>query len=60
MKPESSNYATVQSADGAKWYKQYAEPIVKRTPILEQDGKVKQRESIVYELPKPPQRKDRV
>lgn len=60
MKPESGNYATVQSADGAKWYKQYAEPIVKRTPISEQDGKVKQRENIVYELPKPPQRKDRV
>lgn len=60
MKPESGNYATVQSADGAKWYKQYAEPVVKRTPISEQDGKVKQRESIVYELPKPPQRKDRV
>lgn len=60
MKPESGNYATVQSADGAKWYKQYAEPVVKRTPIPEQDGKVKQRECIVYELPKSPQRKDRV
>jgi hypothetical protein len=53
-------FTTVQSLDGAKWYKQYAQPAVERTPLSEKDGKVKYNEKIVKKLPKGPPRIDRI
>lgn len=51
-------YTTVISADGEKWYKQYAIDSVERTPYQAPDGSVAYRESIVKRLPKAPPRKD--
>lgn len=57
-------YQTVTAIDGSKWYKQYAEAAVKRTPYKEiQKGgqtKVLSNETIVQQLPKPPQRKEKL
>ncbi len=53
-------FSTVQSLDGAKWYKQYAQPAVERAPVSEKDGKVKYNEKIVKKLPKGPPRIDRI
>lgn len=57
-------YQTVTAVDGSKWYKQYAEASVKRTPCKEiQKGgqtKVLSNETIVQQLPKPPQRKEKL
>lgn len=58
-KPDG-DFSTVQSLDGAKWYKQYAQPAVERTPVSEKDGKVKYNEKIVQKLPKAPPRIDRI
>lgn len=53
-------FSVVQSLDGAKWYKQYAQPAVERTPVSEKDGKVTYNEKIVKKLPKGPPRIDRI
>lgn len=60
MKPNSGDYETVTSADGATWYKQYAQNAVERKPYEAEDGKIAYDQSIVQKLPPTPQRKDRV
>lgn len=60
MAPTQGTYDTVQSVDGATWYKQYAQPAVKKIPYEAADGKVAYHESVVQKLPPIPQRKDRV
>lgn len=56
----SGNYTTVQTADGASWYKQYAVDMVEKSPYMAPDGSIAYNESIVKKLPPPPQRKDRI
>lgn len=60
MAPTPGTFDTVQSVDGATWYKQYAQPAVNKTPYETEDGKVAYHESIVQKLPQAPQRKDRI
>lgn len=50
----------VHSADGALWYKQYAQDAVERKPYKAPDGTVAYEEKIVKKLPNPPKRKDRM
>lgn len=50
----------VHSADGALWYKQYAQDAVERKPYKAPDGTVAYEERIVKKLPTPPRRKDRI
>ena len=50
----------VHSADGALWYKQYAQDAVERKPYKAPDGSVAYEERIVKKLPNPPKRKDRI
>ena len=59
MKP-TGEFTTITAADGTSWYKQYAQDTVKRTPYTAPNGQVAYREEVVKELPKPPQRKDKV
>ena len=59
MKPEG-DHEVVQTADGASWYKQYAEPVVKKTPRRESGGRITYEERIVQQMPQIPKRKDRV
>lgn len=54
------DYTKVHSADGALWYKQYAQDAVDRKPYNAPDGTVAYQESIVKRLPDPPKRKDRL
>jgi hypothetical protein len=58
-KPEGP-HTTVKTADGAKWYKQYAAPSAEKTPLIAENGKIKYEENIVNKLPPAPRRKDRV
>jgi hypothetical protein len=58
LAPES-NYHTLKTVDGAKWYKQYATNAVEKTPYNAPDGTVAYKEKIVQKLPKMPIRKDR-
>ena len=60
LAPTPGTYDTVQSVDGATWYKQYAQPAVNKTPYETEDGKVAYHESIVQKLPQAPQRKERI
>ena len=60
LAPTPGTYDTVQSVDGATWYKQYAQPTVNKTPYETKDGKVAYHESIVQKLPQAPQRKERI
>lgn len=60
MAPSQGDYTTVQSVDGATWYKQYAQDAVSKTPYEAGDGKVAYHESIVQKLPPTPPRKDRI
>lgn len=53
-------FETVQSVDGAAWYKQYAQDTVEKKPYEAGNGKIAYHESIVQKLPSPPARKDRV
>ena len=53
-------YEKVHSADGALWYKQYAQDAVERKPYKAPDGTVAYEERIVKKLPTPPRRKDRI
>lgn len=53
-------YTTIHSADGAKWYKQYAQNAVERKPYVAPDDTIVYHESIVIRLPDPPKRKDRM
>lgn len=58
--PPQGEYTTVHSADGAKWYKQYAQNAVERKPYAAPDGSVAYHERIIKKLPDPPKRKDRL
>ncbi len=60
MAPTPGTFDTVQSVDGATWYKQYAQPTAGKTPYETEDGKVAYHESIVQKLPQAPQRKERI
>ncbi|MCL2773575.1 MAG: hypothetical protein FWD71_09525, partial [Oscillospiraceae bacterium] len=53
-------YSTVETADGSKWYKQYARDMVDKTPYMTPDGTIAYNESIIKRLPEIPRRKDRV
>lgn len=54
------DFTTVQTADGEKWYKQYAVNTVQKKPYQAPDGSVAYKESIIKKLPKAPPRKDRI
>lgn len=54
------NYSTVQTKDGASWYKQYAADKVEKSPYMAPDGSNTYKESIVKKLPQPPHRKNRM
>ena len=56
----SGAYTTVQTADGASWYKQYAMDAVEKSPYMAPDGSIAYNEAIVKKLPPPPHRKDRL
>lgn len=60
MAPSQGTYETVQSVDGATWYKQYAQDTVTKTPYAAGGGKVAYHESIDQKLPPTPPRKDRI
>lgn len=61
MEP-TGTYETVQTTDGESWYKQYAEPVVQKTPYQDgEDGsKIKYEQKIVQQMPQIPKRKDKV
>jgi hypothetical protein len=59
MTPEG-RYETVKTADGAQWYKQYAQDTVEKTPYMAPDGSIAYNESLIQKLPDMPRRKDRV
>ena len=54
------DYAKVVSADGATWYKQYAQDTVDRKPYQAPDNTVAYKETIVQRMPNPPRRKDKI
>lgn len=58
MEPADS-FEKVQTSDGESWYKQYAQPVVKKTPF-EEGGKIQYHEEIVQRMPQAPKRKDKV
>lgn len=58
MEP-SGEYTVIKSADGASWYKQYAQDRVERTPHMAQNGVISYSEKIVKKLPDLPKRKDK-
>ena len=60
MPPTQGDYETVQSVDGANWYRQYAQDTVERKPYEAENGKIAFHESIVQKLPSAPQRKERM
>lgn len=60
LPPSNGEYETVQSVDGANWYKQYAQDTVERKPYEDANGKIAYHESIVQKLPQPPKRKDKI
>ena len=60
MTPEKGQFDTVETADGAKWYRQYAADTVEKTPYTDTDGTIAYNEAIVQKLPPMPRRKDRV
>ena len=53
-------HTKVVTADGASWYKQYAQDAVDRRPYNAPDGTVAFKETIVKRMPNPPQRKTRM
>lgn len=59
MEPKRE-YTTVTTVDGTKWYKQYAQDVVDKTPYQNPDGGISYRESLIRRLPDPPRRKDKV
>lgn len=59
MQPKG-DFETVKTADGSKWYKQYAENTVQKTPRKNEMGEIAYDEKIVRRVPEPPKRKDRI
>lgn len=58
--PPTGPYDTVQTVDGASWYRQYAQPVVEKTPYQGADDKIKYEERIVSQMPPVPKRKDKI
>jgi len=58
-RPEGK-FDTVTAVDNSKWYKQYATPVVERTPYMDPKGKIQYNEKIVQKIPKAPMRKDKM
>ena len=58
--PPTGPYDTVQTVDGASWYRQYAQPVVEKTPYQGADDKIKYDERIVSQMPPVPKRKDKI
>lgn len=58
--PPTGPYDTVQTVDGASWYRQYAQPTVEKTPYQEGDSKIRYQERIVQQMPQVPKRKDKI
>jgi len=56
----SRAFTTVTAADGTKWYKQYAQDAVEKTPYMAPAGSIAYHEKLVQKLPDPPRRKDRI
>jgi len=56
----SRAFTTVTAADGTKWYKQYAQDAVEKTPYMAPDGSIAYHEKVVQKLPDPPRRKDKI
>jgi hypothetical protein len=56
----SRAFTTVTAADGIKWYKQYAQDAVEKTPYMAPDGSIAYHEKVVQKLPDPPRRKDKI
>lgn len=59
MQP-SGSYEEVQTVDGESWYKQYAEPVVQKTPHEDESGQIKFDQHVVEQMPQIPKRKDRI
>ena len=53
-------YDTVQTVDGASWYRQYAQPKVEKTPYTDAGDKIRYEERIVSQMPPVPKRKDKI
>ena len=56
----SGQYETVKTVDGENWYKQYAQPVVEKTPKEVTDKGVKYDQKIVMQMPPVPKRKDKI
>lgn len=56
----NGNYEIITAVDDSKWYKQYSQPSVEKTPYMNEKGKVEYNEKIVDKMPKAPVRKDRI
>ena len=56
----SGDYSIVSAVDGSKWYKQYAKPVVDKTPYMADNGEIQYREKIIQRLPKAPPRKEKL
>lgn len=56
----TGEYTKFVTADGAQWYKQYAQDAVERKPYMAPDDTVAYHERIIKKLPDPPKRKDRI
>jgi len=54
------HYDTVTAVDNSKWYRQYAQAAVDKTPYRAPDGGVSYNEQIVQRLPPSPRKKDKV
>ena len=50
-------YDTVQTVDGASWYRQYAQPKVEKTPYTDEGDKIRYEERIVSQMPPVPKKK---
>lgn len=51
---------TVQTVDGASWYRQYAQPKVEKTPYTDEGDRIRYEERIVSQMPPVPKRKDKI
>ena len=56
----SREYTSVTAADGTKWYRQYTQDAVEKSPYMASDGSIADNEQIVKKLPDPPRRKGRI
>jgi len=59
MRP-TGDFEMVKTTDGESWFKQYAAPVVQKTPYEDASGRIKYDEKIVEQMPPIPRRKDKV